>query len=101
MEYTIPTNWIKSLDKKLTGKDLRPIIEGLGHLMADGKWGEIDTLLHHVHVEKIHTGILVCLLRTTFVPRSKLKEWSGLLQRARAVASSRGEDADRIFAGLS
>lgn len=81
-------------------RELMPIIDGLGKLMAAGYYDTIDAIFRYASPDTAHPAILMSLLRTTFMVRNHLKEWYPFLRKVNAALQKRGFDTPGILAGL-
>lgn len=93
--------WLEDvyMDCELTPDNLTPIVVGLNDLMGEGSFDLLDHVLVSLEVDKIQTGILVGILRITFMFKQQIL-WVDLLDRTRHVIDSRGEDSQRLLYGL-
>ncbi|MBF0296455.1 MAG: hypothetical protein HQL96_14800 [Magnetococcales bacterium] len=101
---SIDTTWLKQLhipaESEVKARELMPIIDGLGKLMAAGFHDTINAIFRSTSPDTAHPAILMSLLRTTFMIRDRLQEWHPFLRKVRAALQQRGCDAPGILAGL-
>lgn len=86
-------------DTSIRAKDLMPVIRFFGKLMETGRYDVIDEIFECFVLGKQHPAMLMCMLRTTFMVRARLKEWVPF--RDRVVSELRKQNFDtRILDGL-
>lgn len=103
-----PTEISRTLSAMLTeGRNADPdterlaeYISELNKLIAGYRFAQINQLLREVELDTISTPTMLALLRATFPVRSRLMDWSTLLEHVRVELGARGKNANRLLIGL-
>jgi len=80
---------------------LSEIIRGTYSFIRHEKWEELDSIYANLDPSKLHTTVIVALLRNVSAYKEdKLPHWDVFLQRSVVVCEDRGYNTKSMFVGL-
>lgn len=94
-------DFLEQAYKETTSKlELFKMYDFLDDLIITSKLGSYNMILEQSIIIKLSTGLIIGLLRTSFVYRSKLKNWESFLLKSRHELINRKLDVEKLLIGF-